>query len=102
MIPLEVWNARVLDMVQALCGSVSPNFRRVTLSNEAGVWKIHILLEQESEEDREEIEEIASAFDALQSTNTPRDFDVEVTNVPLPLPEAPTRVIFCRREPYDR
>lgn len=102
MIPLEIWNARVLDMVQALCGSVSPNFRRVTLSNDAGVWKVQIVLEQECEEDREEIEEIASAFDALQSTNTPRDFEVKVIDVPLRLPEPPTRVVFCRREPYDR
>lgn len=102
MIPLDVWNARVLDIVQALCGSVSSNFRRVTLANDAGVWRIHITLEREDQEDREEIEEIATAFDALQATNTAREFEIEVTNVPLRWPEPPTRVIYSRREPYDR
>src|SRR5690349_9127593 len=101
MADLESWNARVLDLVQALWGSISPNFRMVVLSRESDEWVIRIVLEKEDEDDREEIEEIESAFDALQNTNTPRRFDVVVDARPMSWPKPPVRVVFRRREADD-
>jgi hypothetical protein len=101
MVSLETWNARVLDVVQALCGSISPNFRMVSLAHEHGEWIVSVVLERDDESDREEIDEVASAFDALQSTDVPRRFEVFVDGRPLPWPKPPVRVVFRRREVDD-
>ena len=64
--PNERENQLVLSLVQALVGSVSPNFRRVGLRVSAASVGIQFVLEQESESDREEIEDILFEFEALQ------------------------------------
>ena len=101
MVGPETWNARVLDLVQALWGSVSANFRMVTLTHDSAEWVVRIVLEKEDEDDREEIDEIVSSFDALQSTNVPRRIEVVIDAMPLAWPLPPERVVFCRREADD-
>ncbi len=63
---LQIENDYVLALVQALYGAVSANVRAVNISSatESGVV-IHILLEDESADDREDIDDIAFEFEAL-------------------------------------
>lgn len=98
---MEAWNARVLDLVQAMSGAVSPNFRMVILSRDADQWVVRFVLEREDAGDREEIEEIEFAFDALQDTNLARRFEVVIDGGPLAWPTPPDRVVFSRRERSD-
>ncbi len=95
---LEVWNRHVLMLLQALLGAVSPNFRMIALGNEEERWKLIFFLERESNEDRAEIEDVATEFEALQGTGIEYDVDVRITRDPIAWPAPPTRVVFRRRE----
>lgn len=95
---LKDWNDRVLDMVQALWGNVSPNFRMVAIRHENSAWVLAFVLEQESEVDRDAIEEIATDFESLQDSGYPFVVEIEVNSRALSWPGNETRVVFRRRE----
>jgi len=95
---LESWNFQVLMLVQSLLGAVSPNFRMVTLGHDGKQWRLRFFLEEDSPEDREEIEDAVSEFEALQQGGIHYDIEVLVTSEPIPWPSMPERVIFRRRE----
>jgi hypothetical protein len=97
-ISLELWNQCTLALVQALLGAVSPNFRMVTLSHAGGTWRIHFVLEHESNSDSEEIEDVAAEFDALQSSPIRYEVETTVSAGTLAWPAAPTRVVFRRKD----
>jgi hypothetical protein len=56
--------------VQALLGTISPNFRLVALGNLGGRWQLRFVLEHESLEDREEIEDIGSLLESMIKEST--------------------------------
>lgn len=92
-------NANVVNVVQAMIGSVSPNFRRVCLSvGDDGGVSLWFLLEHEDEDDRWEIEEIAFAFSALQQPGAALHVAVVVDDRPLDGIVLPGRVVYGRRE----
>jgi len=95
-------NMITVMLLQALVGAVSANIRMITLSLEAPVWKLQFVLESESTEDREEIEDIAGEFDGLLLALDRRElrFEVEtlVSTERLGCPEPPARVVFKRKE----
>lgn len=95
---LESWNHQVLMLVQALLGAVSPNFRMVTLGHDGHRWQIRFYLQEDRAEDREEIADILSEFDAFQSQGVEYGTEVQVTAVELPQPLATERMVYRRRE----
>lgn len=91
-------NRHVLDLVQALLGSISPNMRAVSLELLDDGVRIHVCLAQEDPDDREEIAEIAFEFEALQD----RDITIETVTVVGDLAAAsglPGRQVYGRKEP---
>jgi hypothetical protein len=97
-VSLDTWNQCTLALMQALLGAVSPNFRMVTLANDGGVWKLQFVLQSESGADREEIEDVASEFEALQGSVVRYEVDITITADPIAWPPPPTRVVYRRRE----
>lgn len=95
---LSEFNLAELNLVQALLGAVSPNFRMVTLSEDDGMWKFVFVLEHEDADDREEILDVVSEFDALQSGPVEREVVITADSGPLEWPDPPARVVYRRRE----
>jgi hypothetical protein len=95
---LQDWNVQSLAVVQAMLGILSPNFRRVSLGHNDGVWLITFVLEREDIEDHEEIEDFCTEWDALQTGPEPREVRTVVTSQALPWPLSPTRILYLRRE----
>jgi hypothetical protein len=95
---LQEWNFQAVLVMQAMLGMPSPNFRRVTLGHDGTQWLIGFVLEREDAEDREEIEDFETEWDALQSGPEPREVRTVVDSGPLPLTAWPTRALYQRRE----
>ena len=90
---------QVLRLAQALVGAVSPNLRRVSLEQrDPGEVGLHFLLEQDSEDDREEIEDVVFEFEAMQDSDIVIDVKVTVDAGPLERIHLPGRVVFGRKE----
>jgi hypothetical protein len=72
---------RVSELLRAMLGSVSWNLRAVWL-DEIGPTSVilRFLLALDNEEDREEIDDIAFEFEALQDTGIDLDVQVYVSN----------------------
>lgn len=68
-------NAQVLNLVQAMIGSVTPNMRGVSLVAHPESVHLYFLLEHDDEGDREEIDDIVFELEALQGGS----IDVDVT-----------------------
>jgi hypothetical protein len=109
--PLSNWKARgkkvkpteenlhVLRLVEAMIGSVTPNFRGVTLELATdGAVIIRFLLERESASDREEIDDIGFELDALQETSVHIRIEVLVDDRPFTELEHRGRPVYGRRE----
>lgn len=97
-VSLEESNAAVLALVQAMLGAISHNFRMVSIVSDGRVWTLNFVLDSESADDREEIEDIAAEFEALHDTGILLEVGVSICSDELPWPSAPSRVVFRRRE----
>ena len=97
MSQVERENQAVLALVQAMVGAVSRNFRRVSLAIVDDATQLQFVLATESEEDREEITDVAFLFESLHDHQVNVLVDVVVT--PRPLFEIPSlpRVVFALR-----
>ncbi|BCA63611.1 hypothetical protein HMP09_2845 [Sphingomonas sp. HMP9] len=95
---LDDWNRQSVNVMQAMLGMISPNFRMVTLDHDGTQWIIGFVLESVNAEDREELADFEAEWDALQSGPTPRDLQVSFTAGSLAWPSAPTRALYRRRE----
>ena len=95
---LDDSNRGALMLSQAMLGAVSANFRMVALTKNESSWQLKFYLEAESVEDREEIQEVAEEFEALQAIAIHYEVDIVVTKNEIKWPELPTRVVFRRRE----
>ncbi len=65
-IELASINGRVVNLVNAMLGSISPNFRAVSMEVTPTAVNLHFLLERDSKEDREEIDDIAFEYEVLE------------------------------------
>ena len=91
-------NKQVLNLVQAMLGSISANFRAVFLKSfDAGV-KIYFFLKYDCIEDRDEIDDIIFEFEALQSSGIDVNFEIIIDSVPLSEIDKYGRMIFSMRE----
>lgn len=89
---------QALMLMQALLGAISPNFRLVSISEIEKRIIIRIVLENESEDDREEIDDLTAEFEALQSCHVDFEINVEITKKDLEWPDEFTIVVFRRKE----
>lgn len=97
MATLEEQNLQVLNLMQALFGAVSPNFRAVSIIVQDEII-LHFLLEKDDEEDREEIEDIEFEFLAMQDHLVTVTTEIVISNKPLMENQLPGRRVFLRRE----
>ena|ERR1700761_6591346 len=98
---LQEWNLQSLAVIQAALGTISPNFRMITLDHDGLEWVIGFVLSEESVEDTEEIEDFGTEWDALQGGPTARRIEVSISAEPLQWPPSTTRVLYRRREPLQ-
>lgn len=87
-----------MAFVQAMVGAISDNFRQVTLTHSGQRWQLGFVLAVESDEDREEIDDIATELEALQVGPVDYEIFVVISRDDLRFPDAPGRVLFRRRE----
>lgn len=92
------WHRASWALVQALLGAVSENFRRVLLALDEDQWVLEFILERESAEDVEEIEDVATEFEALFDGPVNFRVEIQVNAEPIAWPKPPARVVFRRRE----
>jgi hypothetical protein len=95
---LEDENLQVLALVQATLGCISPNFQAVSLETPPTGVRLHFVLEAESSEDREEIEEIAFEFEAMQERTIKIEIELAVDSRPLHELNVPGRKVYLRKE----
>lgn len=89
---------QALALVQALIGVISPNFRMVWIGIE-DIVKINIVLEAESEEDFNEIDDLKCEFEALQEKSIEYEIKTSINKGELIYPDFTKSVIvFKRRE----
>jgi hypothetical protein len=98
---IHMWNLVCMQLIEAMLGSISCNFRRVTLGHSGTHWHMEFVLAAESEADREAVSDIAVDFEALQDGPIDLVVDVHVTTALLEQPSWPTRILFKRREEWD-
>ncbi|MHC2364030.1 hypothetical protein [Rhizobium leguminosarum] len=93
----ELWNRTTVCFVQALLGAISPNFRLVALGKMSGRWQLRFILENESREDREEIEDAGDEFGIPIEDQFELEVIADAGQIQLPLPDM--RLVYQRREP---
>ncbi len=98
---LAEWNLETVDVMQALLGSISPNYRMITMDHDGSQWIFTFVLEHEDVEDREEVEDFAIEWEALKDRPTSCTTVVLIEAGALAWPAPPTRVIYRRREAFD-
>ena len=92
-------NAQILNLIQAMIGSISSNLRWVTLEvPKSDSVHLRFLFDRDDVDDREEIEDITFEFAALQIKDIDIDVDVIVDRRPISDLELPGRVVFGRKE----
>jgi hypothetical protein len=98
---LESINGRVVNLVQAMLGSISANFRAVAIDLTQGAVKLHFLLERECDADREEIDDIVFEYEALElgfADSRAVIASVVVSADDAPMLSMPGRRVFGRKE----
>ncbi|MEZ4525724.1 MAG: hypothetical protein R2941_07385 [Desulfobacterales bacterium] len=84
---------QALILMQACFGVISPN-RMVSISALESKILITIILENESAGDMEEIDDLSSEFEALQSCHIDFEISVEILRENLNWPDESTIVVF--------
>ena len=93
--PVE--NGLVINLVDALLGAITPNFRAVLLRQDADHASLTFLLEHESAADRAEIDDIVFEFQALEPT-LPLEVSIVVDSASLTKYAHLGRMVFARKE----
>lgn len=96
---------QALNLIQAMLGAISANFRMVSISlTEKGI-NLLFILEHESQQDREEIEDITSEFEALQSQGIEYEVETIISDEDIKLSKAfeatlgrSSMIVYRRRE----
>ncbi|WP_092375751.1 hypothetical protein [Desulfomicrobium apsheronum] len=87
-----------LILVQSLLGVISSNFRMVYISELNEKIIITIVLENLSVNDMEEIDDLKSEFEALQTCQIDFDIIVKISSIDLNWPDVSTIVVYRRKE----
>lgn len=94
---LQYENYQVLSAIQALCGAITPNMVAVSLKCVGEAVHLYFYLEQDSQIDREEIEDATGELDCLQCTSVPIVAHVEVVGASTL--QVAGRVLYRRYQP---
>ena len=96
---IEYENLQVIQLSQALLGAVSNNMRAVSININEGI-EVYFLLEYESPNDREEIEDIIFEFEALQENILASNITdkTTVSSKSYELVQVPGRLVYKRKE----
>ena len=100
----HVENDDVLDLVQAMLGGISTNFRFVSLDADSDATRIQFVLATDNPVDREEIDEIESEFIILREQREGRrgcHVEVVVDKRPVSDLELRSRLIYSPRADCD-
>lgn len=97
---LAEWNFETVDVTQALLGSISPNYRMITMDHDGREWVFSFVLDHEDAEDRAEIDDFATEWEALKDRPTPCKIVVLIEPGVLAWPSPPARVVYRRRETF--
>ncbi|OJT26235.1 hypothetical protein BO221_07965 [Archangium sp. Cb G35] len=82
-----------------MIGAITPNFRRVTLAlTSHNAVCLRFVLERDDPNDREEVDDIAFEFQALQTQGIELDVKVIVDARPIHELALPGRLVFGRKE----
>jgi hypothetical protein len=98
---LERENSQVLNLVQAMIGSVTSNMRAVSLECWPGGVHLHFLLERADPSDYEEIDDIAFEFEALQTGLIDVEVSVKASSKRSAIGKLPGRRVFGRKERWE-
>jgi hypothetical protein len=90
-------NGLVINLVDALLGAITPNFRAVLLRLDADQAALTFLLERESAADRAEIDDIVFEFQAIEPT-LPLQVSIIVDSASLTKYAHLGRMVFARKE----
>jgi hypothetical protein len=94
---LEEENRQILNLLQALLGAVLPTFRAVSITCRESIL-LTFLLSEDSQEAREEIEDIEFEFFALQTGPILVSTEVIISSISIADVRLPGRLVFLRRE----
>jgi hypothetical protein len=94
---LEEENRQALHLVQSMLGMVTPNLRGASIVVGPDI-ELHFVLEQDSDIDREEIEDAEFEFTAYQSHPVSVKTVVLVSKEPWTAEMLPGRKVYMRRE----
>ena len=94
---LDRENKQVLNLVQALLGAITPNYRAVFINVTEGDISIKFVLEKDSSEDKEEIRDIVFEFEALQEKSLKVGCEVLISTSVLENMYA-GRAVYMRKE----
>jgi hypothetical protein len=97
-VALEEWNLQHIRLSQALLGAISQNFRLVWLRHTENEWEIGVVLRQDNDSDREEINDVGTQFEAFQDGAIRCRIEVVINDSKLSWPDPPNRIIFRRKE----
>jgi len=80
-----------------MLGSITPNFRAISLVATESSVALHFLLEQDRPNDRDEIEDIVFEFEALQLSNIAVKVQVGASDQPIADLALPGRRIYLEK-----
>lgn len=93
-------NELVCALVQASLGSITPNMRAIAIEFVSGGVCLHFVLSVDERDDRDEISDIVSEFDALLSVSTDIEVAVRVSPRGEALRSLPGCPVYVRRDAF--
>ena len=88
---------QALTLMQSLLGVISPNFRIVWVTLIDDTVVVNFVLERESEEDAEEIDDLKTEFESLQMARIEYEFNVVISEEIIRWPDASASIVVYRR-----
>lgn len=88
---------QALTLMQSLLGVISSNFRMVWITSVEDMVVVSFVLEQESDQDFEEIEDLRTEFESLQLAQTTYEFEIKISSGEISWPDASRSIVVYRR-----
>ncbi len=95
--PHEIENKYILELIQAMIGGISNNFRAIWIITVKEKLDVYFLLEKDNAEDRGEIEDFIFEFEALQEKIVDVTPHVLISKKPW-TPPTNARILFSMRK----
>ncbi len=83
--------------MQSLLGVISSNFRMVWVTSVEDLVVVSFVLERESNEDYEEIEDLKTEFESLQVAQIKYEFKIQISNGEISWSDSSRSIVVYRR-----